>query len=399
MSNPSLFLQDQDDEFLIYPSPPRSEPFWKKPLFKWGMIIGLVAILCVILIVSLINPFSIRDRDRDDDDDIPRVHGALKETFTLGPLEIGSGEHLMKYFRSVGRPAGDIVIHEFFYDLVDMNNKSIPLENIYNHHVYFLEDKSSLPPLCPISLASSSPDECAQHDSFSNWIVAFGAEGSKTPIIIPSPYARPIRSNSIWSLGVHLIDLWGIASTANTTFNLVYTVVYSKLEPQSSTEELALGKWKAARFWLLGIDEQGMANEFPVPGDGGPGSFYLNTFNQIWNLPNSLIVLAIGHIHIGAVNVSWWDTTENKKTLAIFSKPTYDENNFIIRISRTTPFYHLITGNNYTLETLYDNSRSYDDVMGLMQIFIHVETETTNNNNQQQQQQQQFLKQQPTRVF
>jgi len=378
MSNPNLFLEDEDNVFLHFDAP-RSEPFWKKPWFKWGMIIGLCTILCVVLIVvvSLLNPFSIHDDNPDDD--IPRVHDALKETFTV-PLEIRSGEHLIQFYRNVGRPAGDIVIHEFFYDLVNLNNKSIPLENIYNHHVYFVEDTPSVPPICPISVASLSPDDCAMHDFFSTFIVGFGAEGSKTPIVIPSPYARPIRANSNWTLAVHLIDLWGVASTANTTFNLVYTVVYSKLEPRNSTEELALGKWKPARFWLLGTDK-GMAKEYTVPGDGGPGSVYLFTVSEMWNRPNAVIVLAIGHIHIGAVNVSFWDTTENKKTLVVFSKPTYDENNFVIRISRTAPFYRLITGNNYTLETVYDNSRSYDAVMGLMQTFIHFETETSNNNN------------------
>lgn len=97
---------------------------------------------------------------------------------------------------------------------------------------------------------------------------------------------------------------------------------------------------------------------------------YVKSETMHWNLPDSLLILVIGHIHIGAINVTLWDTTDDKKNLIAVSKPSYDENNFIIRMTRSTPYYQLRTGHNYTLDAVYDNSQAYAGVMGLMQTFV-----------------------------
>jgi len=89
-------------------------------------------------------------------------------------------------------------------------------------------------------------------------------------------------------------------------------------------------------------------------------------------LPDAVLILGLGHIHIGSVNVTMRDVT-NGNRLVMTSKPTYNENGFITHISRVLPNYTLKRGDKYDVEATYNNVRAYAGVMGLFQIFVYVE--------------------------
>jgi len=223
------------------------------------------------------------------------------------------------------------------------------LENIYNHHIYWMEFPSSLPSLHPA-------------DNYSQIIVAFGAEGKKGPLVLPPPYGRFSYANASWACGFHLIDLWGVPATANTTFIIEYTVNYTRANSTSNNLPVT--------YSIIGIKWDQENPEYPVPGDGGLGSVHVRSESFTWSYPNSTLVLALGHIHIGSVNISLIDVSKNKTIMS--SKPTYDENNFVVSITRAAPDYPMIQGHEYKVVSVYDNSRPYGGVMGLIQIFFHM---------------------------
>jgi len=123
------------------------------------------------------------------------------------------------------------------------------------------------------------------------------------------------------------------------------------------------------RYRLVGIHSNDAGSpDYPIPGDGGLGSFFISNETSTWKLPNATLILALGHLHIGAVNISLWDAGTEKMIMS--SKPVYDENNFIVHITRSSPLYRFITGNKYTVVAVYDNSRAYEAVMGLVQLWL-----------------------------
>jgi len=265
--------------------------------------------------------------------------------FMSPTILLQSGAQWDDYFVSVQRPSGRIGISSVRFTPIDvLTQQTIPIENVYNHHIYLAEYSPSL--------------------NRSMTIAAIGAEGAHTPVMLPTPYVVTVETDDIWILGTHLISLWGIPAGANQTISLQYEVTYYSL-PSSGT-----GQYLPVLYQLLTVVDTGN-DTYNVPGGGPLGSVYVKAANYQFSQTQTL-VYAWGHIHIGSVNVSLVNTYTQE--IIAYSYPTYDEYGFVVALNRQYPMVQVSPNQQFTLISVYDNSRAYQQVMGMMQVYWSVST-------------------------
>ena len=87
-----------------------------------------------------------------------------------------------------------------------------------------------------------------------------------------------------------------------------------------------------------------------------------------WNLGDSTIVTIDGYIQTGAINITLYDSTNNRKLAT--SVPIYDATgNYIISLDTTFDIFGIKNGTSLKITSYYSTEYSFTDVVSLFQIW------------------------------
>eukprot|EP00937_MAST-01D_sp_MAST-1D-sp2_P002338 g2338.t1 len=288
----------------------------------------------------------------------------INSTYNSPPLPLKPGQVV---FTNAAKtplmmPEGAYAIVGFHGEVVDAQNRSVPLSSVYDHH-WIAEDEHHQNYLCP-----GGP----------NYVFGIGAESRNSPVRLPAGHGYKVKAGDAWGGNIHLLhteglkvpaggDEWDARKQCNecyyapfkgpkctpatngtfdccgdkcydgtcscptdgslpktaSTYYLRYTVSYTRDEAQ--TTNTGLGVWTTPNcnaFYSVLRD------------DANPEHLSSTTFVQ--QQPGE-IVFAIGHQHTGAINISLFVNDE----FVCASYPTYgsqigvagDEKGFLTTMS------------------------------------------------------------------
>ena len=258
----------------------------------------------------------------------------VTKTFRLGPFTIGPGGEVKGSPTSgMPRPAGAFGLKNAKFDVVDQGGTPVSAHDVHLHHI--------------VMTSSARQDRfcTGRRERF------IGAGMERTPITLPGPYAYLVGANDQWGSIYHLMN-----ETASTrTVYIQYTLGYQPAANSSNSRPVQ----------PLFMDITGCGDStYDVPGNGGPGS--VHTRSRTWRAPsNGIGVFAGGHLHDGGIDITLKDSTSN----SVFCKgtATYHENPHHLASINGCPGHEKIdAGHDYTVTARYDNSKPYQDVMGIM---------------------------------
>eukprot|EP01087_Luapelamoeba_hula_P017322 TRINITY_DN5445_c0_g1_i1.p1 TRINITY_DN5445_c0_g1~~TRINITY_DN5445_c0_g1_i1.p1 ORF type:complete len:446 (-),score=66.06 TRINITY_DN5445_c0_g1_i1:94-1431(-) len=304
-------------------------------------------VLCVFVLVALTIVFGLlglaaviveeEQGSSSSNDARPEYRDAITKSFYSSEITVPATQ-ASKNYTLIDGPDGDIVVREVTISLVDLQGRNVVSEQVYNHHT---------------TLARVTANNTYQA------IFIAGAETTGKPLSLPEGYGMISKKGVAWVIEWHLLNPWGLASLSDMKVRLKYTIVYNE---RNSSEG---AKLKNAGWRLLGID--GTPVEFPVPGDGGPGSVWRIQRDYKWGDEDCTIVLAQGHVHIGSINTTLYDLTNNPNSPVATCVPSYAPSGYIANIPCHFPrHYTFKAGSKYRLVSYYDNSQAYGEVMSLM---------------------------------
>merc|ERR1712216_633902 len=110
------------------------------------------------------------------------------------PLAPGQMVYTQPQKTPITMPTGKYALTSFRGEIVDSENKSVPLSEVYDHH-WIVMDRYHRNKLC-------GPD----------YVFGIGAESRNTPVHFPEGYGYIIEDNDVWGGNLHLLhtkDLQG----------------------------------------------------------------------------------------------------------------------------------------------------------------------------------------------
>jgi hypothetical protein len=251
------------------------------------------------------------------------------------------------------RPKGNVALHQIHLSAVDENFNEVPQHILYNHHSLILVGRDIY--------------------------TAFGAEGAHSPVIYPTGYAALLGADQILNVTTMYLPLMGFAAMTPTRVFVNFTLVYTPLDDEEGVLiEEELNKWKYVDMDLTGIILKNGVVDFDIPGGGEMGSSYCVSNQRAWRGKNTTLVYMMGHLHIGGINLTLFDSSNNDAMIGSVA-PFYDSNGFVSHMGNLYVNYPLINGNSYTTIACYQNDRPYKDVMGLIQLIYEYPIEDNNN--------------------
>jgi plastocyanin len=266
----------------------------------------------------------------------------------VGPYDVERG------FLLVPSPRVDGYVVSMKADVYDLVGNPVPHTEVMLHHLVFAKLGT------PDSTCQSTTD----FDGRSSNLVAerFYAEGEEhAQLALPDPYGYPNRASDSWGLAYMLMN----HHTRNWVVQVQYTVEYATGEARTAVKPL----------WL---DVRNCRADpvFNVPGTGGPGSTYKQTWD--YRLPTSgQLVAGIAHLHGGGVSL---DVADRSCGSLYTSYPTWGglEPRPVLHEPgplHMTPFSDTAgrpvkAGDVLRLTATYDNSRPHVRVMGISLVFL-----------------------------
>jgi len=298
-------------------------------------LIGL-AVIGIIILVVIVGAFLFFGSSSDSG----LSKDEMQQTFIVGPIVVPHGDKYEDFILDVPRPPGNIGLHRVDISIVDNMNETIPLYVLYNHHA-LLVDKDGV------------------------FVAGVGAESAGVPgLNLPKPYVRVIDEDDTWALSAELINVWGLASGADLEVYVRYDVTYSDFDAEQYTPAV----WDFIGNGGENRDDVSKSCEH----------YSQNTckfvYDDTWDKGDSTIVVAYGHIHIGAINMTLVDIT-NDNTLAV-ATPIYDESgSYIISIDSEFEPIDIKDGTKLRITSYYSTEHNYKEVMSLFQIWGTFESE------------------------
>lgn len=257
--------------------------------------------------------------------------------FRIGPITLEPGAQVMRYELGVPRPDGDLGLQYMAVRLVDGDGEPVSHHDVHLHHVVF-HNAARPDGVCP-----------GKTQRFG------GAGGERTPIgQFPAPYAYPVEADDRWDANYHLVDLreQGRPLDVFIEYELAWVPGDEATRPVTP--------------YFLDVTGCGGDSTYDVPGDGGSGSLHVRTAS--WAAPaDGLLVFAFGHLHDGGRDAVLVDRTN--RTIACRSVASYgsmDE----LSMSTCRPRTPVAAGDRFLLASRYDNSRPYEDVMGIAMAYV-----------------------------
>ena len=262
----------------------------------------------------------------------------LTQTFRYGPFTLGPGGETMGSPSSgMPRPPGSFGLTGAAFDVVDQSGNPVSIHDVHLHHIV-MTTSAHQDALCP-----------SRRERF------IGAGMERTPINFPNPYAYLVSANEQWGSIYHLMN-----ETASTrTVYIQYTLKYQP--GANATNSRPLQPWF--------MDVTGCGNStYDVPGNGGPGS--VHTKSRSWQAPrDGIAVFAGGHLHDGGIDITLRDTAPGAPKCT--GTATYHENPHHLASINSCPMHEkVIAGHSYSVTARYDNSKPYDDVMGIVLAYV-----------------------------
>lgn len=262
----------------------------------------------------------------------------------------------------VPRPAGAFGLQYALFDIVDESGAPLGKQDVHLHH-FVIADVNSPDPLCDRQFLGVPVRP----------LVATGAE--RTPIVFPDGYALEVGESDAWGATWHLMNM----TDQPQTVYVRYRVGIRRNATPDNT--------RFVTPYFLDVDHgpEGPAEARPcgdavyqVPGDGGPDSQHLRS--NSWTIEQEgILVGAGGHLHAGGYaevlrdaedDVVCWSTAE----YVAGTPPDHGHGathlGVLDHIVPCLLHHRVPAGERLTLESRYDNSEAYRDVMGIMMLFI-----------------------------
>jgi hypothetical protein len=270
-------------------------------------------------------------------------------TFRIGPFDLAAmnepGWEVLGTPSNLPKPAGNVAIRGFRYNVVDGTGKSVGLDKVHLHHIV-LRDHSRTDPTCGGGARFS------------------GTGAERTPLNLFGNYAYLSESTDRWSANFH------IHTTSMTAVSDVY--IEYKVEYQPATDPSA---FRDVTPYFLDVTGCGNASIYDVPGGGGDNSVHEAT-RTYTAIADGIAVYAGGHIHAGGHQVSLVRdaTGEDYCTATAHHQPgghpTHPNLGQLHKISYCPMYSEVKDGEQFTLTSTYDNEFPIAKAMGIMLVYI-----------------------------
>ena len=265
----------------------------------------------------------------------------ITQTFRYGPFTLGPGQELQGSPSSgMPRPAGAFGLKGAKFNVVDQSGAPVSAHDVHLHHIV-MTTSAREDALCP-----------GRRERF------IGAGMERTPIHIWGPYAYLVGANDQWGSIWHLMNETPAGTPAKTVY-IEYTLEY---QPGANATNS-----RPVNAYFQDVTGCG-GSTYDVPGNGGPGS--VHTASRSWTAPrDGIAVYSAGHLHDGGIDITLKDETTGSE----FCKgvATYHENPHHLATINGCVLHHQVTGGHpFTVTSRYDNSRPYEDVMGIMLTYV-----------------------------
>jgi len=297
--------------------------------YRKQYLVGL-AVLGIVVLVAIVAAFLFLGGDAGGSSD---SYNAKQTSFVVGPITVPHDERYEGVIPNIPRPPGDIAIHRVDMSVVDKNNQTIPLYTIYNHHMLITNQKGYA-------------------------VAVVGAESAGIPgVHLPLPYVVHAEEKDTWSLNAELLNLWGPASGADFDVYVLYEVTFSDFD---SDTDINVG-------WGMVGEGSGHVDVSPSC-ENYEDKTCKFVYEENWSYEDATLVDVIGHLHIGAINITLDDLTRDQ-TIAV-AVPVYDdENSYVVSMDTTFEQYEITQGTKLRVTSYYDAQFEYGGVMSLFQIW------------------------------
>ena len=308
----------------------------------------IFVVLAVLVFAAVLAAWGLgAEKDKDHADDLPP--GAKRTSFCTPPIIVHADEHLEWDSdpisrESTGFPSDKpIFIQTIDLHIRDRRGRLIPLQQIYNHHTF---------------LMSASPEGTDVQT-----LAAFGAE--RVRIDYGHSEGLLLRPEEIIFANGEWLDVWGKLATINQTVRACFDVIYISADDQAAAAYLD----DPLLFSLFGTSHNGGDFEYAIPPNSEDGVMCMSSEAE-WKYDSIEIFFILGHVHIGAVNQSLVDKSDNR-TLVV-AHPHYDYAGFIddIRTDIKTSPLVMSKGSTYKTVACYSNrDHGYSRVMSLWAVY------------------------------
>jgi Stress up-regulated Nod 19 len=265
----------------------------------------------------------------------------VTKTFRYGPFTLGPGDEVMGSPSSgMPRPSGAFGLKSAKFDVVDQNGTPVSVHDVHLHHIV-MTTSARQDELCP-----------GRRERF------MGAGMERTPITLWGPYAYLVGANDRWGSIYHLMNETAPGTPAKTVY-IQYTLGY---QPGAN----ATNSRSVIPYFM---DVTGCGNStYDVPGNGGPGS--VHTKSRSWQAPrNGMATFAGGHLHDGGIDITLKDSAPGSP--ACTGTATYHEDpHHLATIKPCMIHEKVVAGHNYAVTARYDNSKPWQDVMGIVLAYV-----------------------------
>jgi hypothetical protein len=265
----------------------------------------------------------------------------VKTTFRYGPFTLGPGQDAMGSPTSgLPRPAGDFGIKGARFDIVDAGGNPVSAHDVHLHHIV-LTTSARDDALCP-----------GRRERF------LGSGMERTPINLWGPYTYLVDADDQWGAIYHVMNETPAGTPAKTVY-IQYTLSYQPGADATNS--------RPVRPLFMDVTGCG-GSTYDVPGTGGPGSVHVRS--REWTAPrDGMAVFSGGHLHDGGIDITLSDATTG--TTYCRGVATYHEDPHHLASINGCVMHELVTtGHSYRVTARYDNSRPYENVMGIMLTYV-----------------------------
>ncbi|MEA2368414.1 MAG: hypothetical protein QOH38_1132 [Thermoleophilaceae bacterium] len=260
-------------------------------------------------------------------------------------------------------PEVDGFITAMSVNVVDANDRAVPIKRLMLHHIVFVSLNR------PNPMCQSFTGFDSRSYPYSNAELFYGAGEERNRLVLPNGYGYPIKkSDKYWGMVWMLMNHRGAADHAF----IRYTVTWDDATDLTPVHP----------YWL---DVRNCRADpvFDVPGGGKKGSTDKQRYT--YRMPESgRIVAGGGHVHGGAKNLTVSEPDCANRTVFV-SRPAWG--------TRKHPFYHvrpilhepgpismsgmlsqkgypIRQGERIRLTSTYDNQRPHTRVMGISVVYV-----------------------------
>ena len=299
--------------------------------------LGIIAVLIIIAIIGIIVFLLYSNGFFNSDSESFEYGTSSIYGQTVGPILIRAGQKWTGTFSSddITRPSEDMLIHEVSFFVEDLFGNIVSLEQVFIEYI------------CLSTIGGDTIAEVRQEGS------------SATALKLPLPYVISLDSTEQLQLYAELVNMWGLASNADVSVNIVFNITYHS--NANFTDELlysvyshSLGDSKSD--WFHNINNTGTNNVLE--------------YETNWNFKSGLLVASVGYLTPGGLNISVYEVKENELIYITSSTPTYNLDGYITSQEMSYPTnYTLLEGSllkviSYYNATTLNNALSYFNFYG-----------------------------------